>query len=90
MSYAVLVTSTARRALESGALPAHAAAACWEMITGPIAAAPYRAGKALRPPFTGLHSARRGDYRIIYRVDDDKHQVIITDIRHRSAAYRPR
>jgi mRNA interferase RelE/StbE len=49
---------------------------------------PYRAGKPLDEPFGGYHSARRGTYRIIYRIDEAKHQVEIHSIRHRRDAYR--
>jgi mRNA-degrading endonuclease RelE of RelBE toxin-antitoxin system len=37
----------------------------------------------------GLHSARRGDYRVIYRIDDVQRRVDVLAIEHRSAAYRP-
>jgi mRNA interferase RelE/StbE len=40
-----------------------------ETIDGPLAANPHRVGKALDEPFDGYHSARRGTYRIIYRVN---------------------
>jgi mRNA-degrading endonuclease RelE of RelBE toxin-antitoxin system len=39
-------------------------------------------------PFDGYYSARRGTYRIIYRIDEAKHQVEIYSIRHRRDAYR--
>ena len=61
-----------------------------ETIDGSIAANPYRAGKPLDEPFDGYHSARRGTYRIIYRIDEAKHQVEIYSIRHRRDAYRVR
>jgi hypothetical protein len=38
--------------------------------------------------FDGYHSARRGTYRIIYRINEDKHTVEIHSIRHRRDAYR--
>ncbi len=37
-----------------------------------------------------MRSARRGVYRIIYEIDDDKHLVIVYRIEHRATAYRPR
>ena len=39
---------------------------------GPLRDNPYRVGKPLRPPMAGQYSARRGAYRVRYRVDDDK------------------
>jgi mRNA interferase RelE/StbE len=49
---------------------------------------PQWVGKALRFELEGLHSARRGDFRIVYRIDDD--QVTILAIDHRADIYRPR
>ena len=45
-------------------------------------------GKPLEEPFDGYHSARRGTYRIICRINEDKHTVEIHSIRHRRDAYR--
>jgi mRNA interferase RelE/StbE len=50
---------------------------------------PYRAGQPLKLGLTGLHSARRGDYRVIYRIDDKKHRIDVVAIEHRSDVYRP-
>ena len=79
-------TPTARRAL--GRLPEKAAVAAVEFIYGPLLANPHRVGKALRFELEGLHSARRGDYRIIYRIGDDI--VTVLAVEHRSDVYRPR
>ena len=49
---------------------------------------PYRAGKPLDEPFDGFYSARRGTYRIVYRIDEAKRLVEIYSIRHRRDAYR--
>ena len=60
----------------------------WRRSTGlllPIRTAP---GKPLEEPFDGYHSARRGTYRTIYRINEDKHTVEIHSIRHRREAYR--
>lgn len=78
-------TPTARRALAK--VPEKAAVAAIEFIYGPLAANPRRVGKALRFDMEGLHSFRRGDFRIIYRIDDE---VTIVAIEHRSDVYRPR
>jgi ParE toxin of type II toxin-antitoxin system, parDE len=37
-----------------------------------------------------LPLARRGDYRVSYRIDDDLRIVTVMAIEHRSDAYRPR
>lgn len=69
-------------------LPLEVAAAAMETIEGSIAVNPYRAGKPLDEPFDGFYSARRGTYRIVYRIYEAKRLVEIYSIRHRRDAYR--
>ena len=57
-------------------------------MTGPLLAEPYRVGKRLLPPLDDRLSARRGTYRIIYRVDDHERVVTVVDVAHRRDAYR--
>ena len=78
-------TPTARRALAR--LPEKVAAAAVEFVYGLLAENPRRVGKPLRFELEGLHSARRGDFRIIYRVAAP---VTIIAIEHRADAYRRR
>ena len=47
-----------------------------------------RVGTPLRAPFEGLWRARRGEYRLRYRIDVDSRQVVVLDIDHRRDAYR--
>jgi mRNA-degrading endonuclease RelE of RelBE toxin-antitoxin system len=42
----------------------------------------------VRAPFDGLRRARRGQYRVRYRIDADARQVVVLDIEHRRDAYR--
>lgn len=86
--YASGWTAPARRTLTR--LPEKAATAVVEFRYGSLAASPRRAGKPLRLGLKGLHSARRGDYRVIYRVDDDRRRVTVVAIEHRADVYRPR
>ena len=86
--FGVAWTATSRRALAR--LPEKVGAAAVEFIYGSLAASPYRVGKPLRLGLEGLHSARRGDYRVIYRIDEDLRTVTVMAIEHRSDAYRPR
>jgi mRNA interferase RelE/StbE len=80
-------TPTVRRAL--GEIPPEAvAAAAHEFITGPLLQQPRRTGKRLLPPLDDRFSARRGTYRITYRVDDKTRVVTVVDIAHRRDAYR--
>lgn len=81
-------TATSRRALAR--LPEKAATAAVEFVYGSLAANPYRVGKPLKLGLEGLHSARRGDYRVIYRIDAESRTVTVIAIEHRSDAYRPR
>ncbi len=85
--YAVSLSGQARRNIREN-LPLEVALAAMETIEGSIAVNPYRAGKALDEPFDGYYSARRGTYRIIYRINEEKRQVEIHSIRHRRDAYR--
>jgi mRNA interferase RelE/StbE len=85
--YTVTLSGQARRNIREN-LPLEVALAAMETIEGSIAVNPYRAGKPLDEPFDGYYSARRGTYRIIYRIDDAKHQVEIRSIRHRRDACR--
>jgi len=85
--YAVTLSSQARRNLREH-LPSDVAIAALETIGQSIAGNPYRAGKPLNEPFDGYYSARRGTYRIIYRVDEAKRLIEIHSIRHRRDAYR--
>ncbi|GAA3179916.1 hypothetical protein GCM10010531_37430 [Blastococcus jejuensis] len=70
-------------------LPEAVAAAAYEFITGPLLADPHRVGKPLRPPLEDRRSARRGTYRVIYRIDGGRRTVTVVDIAHRRDAYRP-
>ena len=86
--HALAITPTARRQLTEH-LPEAVAAAAYEFIVGPLLDNPYRVGKQLRPPLDDRHSARRGTYRVIYRIDDHSRTVTVIDVAHRRDAYRP-
>jgi mRNA interferase RelE/StbE len=87
-SYAVAWTGVSRRALVR--LPEKVATAVTEFVYGSLVESPHRVGKPLRLGLDGLYSARRGDYRVIYRIDDDRRVVTVMAIEHRSDVYRPR
>ncbi len=69
-------------------LPEAAAKAAFKLITGPLLEQPYRVGKRLLPPLDDRYSARRGTYRVIYRIDDASRVVTVVDIGHRRDVYR--
>ncbi len=87
-AFAIAWTAASRRALTR--LPEKAARAVVEFLYGSMAENPHRVGKPLKLGLEGLHSARRGDYRVIYRIDDHQRQIIVVAIEHRSDIYRPR
>jgi mRNA-degrading endonuclease RelE of RelBE toxin-antitoxin system len=85
--YALRTTPTVRRAIAE-TLPEAVAAAALKFITGPLLEQPYRVGKRLLPPLEDRFSARRGTYRVIYRVDEAARVVTVVDIGHRRDIYR--
>jgi mRNA interferase RelE/StbE len=87
--YELGMARPARRAI-SEFLPEDVASAAVEFITGPLLEMPYRIGKPLRGELAGFHSAQPGtDWRVLYRIDESKHAVIVEDVQHRST-YRRR
>jgi mRNA-degrading endonuclease RelE of RelBE toxin-antitoxin system len=68
-------------------LPEQIAAAVWEFISGPLLSHPHRVGKPLRFRLEGFYAARRGQYRVIYRILDQEIIVEVVKISHRSDAY---
>lgn len=85
--YSLLISPTARRQLAER-LPEAVAFAAHEFIVGPLLENPTRVGKRLKPPLDDRHSARRGTYRVIYRINDDDHQVLVVAVVARSDANR--
>ena len=86
--FAIAWSTAASRALTR--LPEKVATAVVEFLYGSLTASPHRVGKPLKLGLEGLHSARRGDYRVIYRIDDRRRLVTVIAIEHRSDIYRPR
>lgn len=84
--YELILTRPARRALTTE-LPFKVAAAAWELIDGALREGPRRVGKPLRAPYAGQWIARRSTYRVRYRIDEDKHAVVVLDIAGRADAY---
>lgn len=78
---------TARRAI-SLRLPETVAAAVLEFCDATLAVNPQRVGKPLFGPLAGCHGARRGTYRIVYRIDESSRIVHVLEIVHRSYIYQ--
>jgi mRNA-degrading endonuclease RelE of RelBE toxin-antitoxin system len=91
-AYRLSLAPAARRAMTEGApvgLSLAVAMAVGEFITGPLLEKPHVVGKPLTNELTGYHSARRGAYRVIYRIDDQSRVVHVVRIDHRADVYRP-
>lgn len=87
--YELLVTPPAARALAEG-LPEAVATAVIEFLTTTLVREPHRVGKPLRQELSGIHSARRGTYRVLYRIDQERREVIVLRVEHRRDACRVR
>lgn len=86
--WSVKLSPTAIGALDQ--LPLKVATAIVEFITGTLPTDPRRLSKPLRYELSGWHVARRGDYRVTFRILDDDHVLLIGRIQHRAHAYRHR
>ncbi|MDT4903723.1 MAG: mRNA interferase RelE/StbE [Pseudonocardiales bacterium] len=87
--YELVIAPTARRQ-PTEHLPEAVAFAAYEFIVGPLLDNPHRVGKRLRPPLDDRHSARRGTYRVIYRINNTRRTVTVVGVIPRSDAYRTR
>lgn len=84
--YDVEIAALARRALSR--LSGRVVHAIMEFIGGPLAQNPHRLSKPLRDQLEGVRSARRGDYCILLRIDEENHTILVIDIDHRAHIYR--
>jgi mRNA interferase RelE/StbE len=85
--YTLLVTRTAARQIAER-LPEAVAAAVMNFITGDLLNEPRRVGKALGQELAGTLAARRGEYRVLYEIDDEAQTVTVLDVDHRRDIYR--
>ncbi len=76
MRYELRLSRAPRRALAE-TLPESVAAAVWQFVSGPLLDNPHRVGKRLRFDLEGYYSARRGQYRVIYRIGE---REVIVDV----------
>ena len=80
--YEIRFQPAARRAIAQR-LPEGVAAAVLMFCEAALAVNPHRVGKSLFGPLAGCHGARRGTYRIIYRMEKDGCIVHVLDIDQR-------
>jgi mRNA interferase RelE/StbE len=86
--YELVLTAPARRAV-TDRLPEAVASAVIDFLTTALVEQPLRVGKPLRGQLAGIWSARRGTYRILYRVDEELKEIVVLRIEHRRDAYGP-
>lgn len=89
-AYLLSLAPSARRAVTEGppiGLPLAIATAVGEFLTGPLLEKPYVVGKPLTRELSGYHAARRGAYRVVYRIDDRARTIHVVRIDHRSDIY---
>jgi mRNA interferase RelE/StbE len=58
-----------------------------EFCDAGLAINPHRVGKPLFGPLAGCHGARRGTYRIAYRIDEASRVIHVLEVDHRSDVY---
>lgn len=87
-AYEIAWSPTAQRDLSR--VPEKVASAVVEFAYGSLAEAPERVRGELHFELAGHHSARRGDFRVIYRIDRDARRVHVVAIGHRGDVYRRR
>lgn len=86
--YDVALTPEAQRQLSR--LPQKIVAAVLQGLYGSIARDPSRVSKPLHDELVGLRVARRSEYRVVFRIDESKHLIVVRRIEHRRDVYRPR
>ncbi len=86
--YELVLTPPAQRAIAEK-LPESVAAAVIDCLTIALIENPQRVGKPLRDDLAGIWSERRGTYRVLYRIGDEKQEVVVLGVEHRRDAYRP-
>jgi mRNA-degrading endonuclease RelE of RelBE toxin-antitoxin system len=84
--YDVRFAASAQRNLRH--IPPRIVPAIVEFAYGDLAREPRRVGKPLERELAGTFSARRGPYRLLYRVDDEVARIYILRIDHRADVYR--
>lgn len=85
--YELVVTPPARRAL-SETLNEGVAAAVIDFLTTSLIEDPRRVGKPLRRELEGVWAARRGVYRVLYRINEERREVVVVRVEHRRDVYR--
>ncbi len=89
-AYSLALARSAQRAWTEGpprGIPMAAAAAVSEFLSGALLDNPQRVGKRLTRELAGYYAARRGAYRVVYRIDDEARIVNVVRIDLRGDVY---
>lgn len=70
-------------------VPPRVATAIIEFATSTLPENPERMSKPLHNELSALRSARRGDYRVLFSLDESSRVLLVVRISHRADAYRP-
>ncbi|KGN34322.1 plasmid stabilization protein [Knoellia sinensis KCTC 19936] len=84
----VVFAASAQRDLRD--IPPRIVPAIIEFAFGELARKPRSVGKPLQRELEGLWGARRGPYRILYEIVEDRLLVLVIQVDHRSDVYRRR
>ena len=90
--YSVRLAPGVLRTLQAGppeGIALNAAWAIFEFIHGPLSQDPRRVSKPPRDELEGFRGARRGEYRVVLRIDEEQRTVRVVRVDHRSDIYRP-
>lgn len=91
-AYTVRLAGGVLRALQAGpprGVPLNAAWAIFEFINGPLSQDAWKVSKPLHDKLEGFRGARRGEYRVVFRIDEKERVIRVVRVDHRSDIYRP-
>lgn len=83
------VAATSRFDRDLARLSPRVAAAIVEFVTALLPQNPPRMTRPLTGDLEGYRSARRGDYRVIVRLDHAARVMVLHRVAHRAHVYRP-
>lgn len=90
-AYSVRLAGGVLRTLRAGpprGIPLNAAWAIFEFLHGPLSRNPWRVSRPLHDELEGFRGARRGEYRVVFRIDEEKRVIHVVRVDHRSDVYR--
>ena len=87
-AFEIVLTPPARRAIAEQ-LPEAVAAAVIDFTTTALINNSHLVGTPLSNDLHGVWSARRGTYRVLYRINQERREVVVLRIDRRRDAYRP-